>query len=227
MCGRYRRLDLQCASLQCVELQSSACRALEVQCLVWAPVCGTYLRCRTLEVQCVVWAPVCGAMSSVPRTGGPVCGVAVANKTIRAALSSPSLSQPPRACSLLPRPMLECAHAIRASEGAHNFCVFGHKLLQAAWPGKQGAGSARNTGALSAMLMVGCAWWMLGMKRCPRERRWVRLLRACAPPGTGGPHLASKHLPSPASRERAAAGGGRAFASFASGKEQRISLSIA
>ena len=156
-----------------------------------------------------------------------MCGVAVANKTIRAALSSPSLSQPPRACSLLPRPMLECAHAIRASKGAHNFCVFGHKLLQAAWPGKQGAGRARNTGALSAALMVGCAWWMLGMKRCPRERRWVRLLRACAPPGTGGPHLASKHLPSPASRERAAAGGGRAFASFASGKEQRISLSIA
>ena len=89
----------------------------------------------THEVQCLVWAPVCGAMSSVPRTGGPVCGVAVANKAIRAALSSPSLSQPPRACSLLPRPMLECAHAIRASEGAHNFCVFGHKLLQAAWPG--------------------------------------------------------------------------------------------
>lgn len=185
---------------------------------------------------------------SVPHTGGPVCGVGSSVRGyvfgtahwrssvwsgrcqqdhIRAALSSPSLSQPPRACSLLPRPMLECAHAIRASEGAHNFCVFGHKLLQAAWPGKQGAGSARNTGALSATLMVGCAWWMLGMKRCPRERRWVRLLRACAPPGTGGPHLASKHLPSPASRERAAAGGGRAFASFASGKEQRISLSIA
>ena len=55
--------------------------------MVWAPVCGIYLRCRTLEVKCVVWAAVCGAMSSVPRTGGPVCGVAVANKTIKAALS--------------------------------------------------------------------------------------------------------------------------------------------
>ena len=182
----------------------------------------------------------------VPHTGGPVCGVGSSVRGYvfgtahwRSSVEWPlptrpyqssshsSHSQPPRACSLLPRPMLECAHAIRASEGAHNFCVFGHKLLQAAWPGKQGAGSARNTGALSATLMVGCAWWMLGMKRCPRERRWVRLLRACAPPGTGGPHLASKHLPSPASRERAAAGGGRAFASFASGKEQRISLSIA
>ena len=175
----------------------------------------------------MVWAAVCGAMSSVPHTGGPVWSGRCQQDHIRAALSSPSLSQPPRACSLLPRPMLECAHAIRASEGAHNFCVFGHKLLQAAWPGKQGAGSARNTGALSAALMVGCAWWMLGMKRCPRERRWVRLLRACAPPGTGGPQLTSKHLPSPASRGRAAAGGGRAFASFASGKQQRISPSIA
>ena len=52
--------------------------------------------------------------------------------------------------------MLECSRAIRASEGAHNFCVFRHKLLQAAWPGKQGAGRARNTGALSESLMVGC-----------------------------------------------------------------------
>ena len=116
--------------------------------MVWAPVCGTYLRCRTLEVQCVVWVPVCGAMSSVPHTGGPVWSGRCQQDHIRAALSSPSLSQPPRACSLLPRPMLECAHAIRASKDAHNFCVFGHKLLQAAWPGKQGAGSARNTCAV-------------------------------------------------------------------------------
>ena len=103
---------------------------------------------------------------SVPHTGGQVCGV---GSSVRGYVfgtahwrssvewplptrpyqsSSPSLSQPPRACSLLPRPMLECSHAIRANEGAHNFCVFGRNLLQAAWPGKQGAGSARNTCAV-------------------------------------------------------------------------------
>ena len=154
-----------------------------------------------------------------------MCGVAVANKTIKAALSL-SLATAARVL-LIAAPhvgMRACYPCERRC--AQLLCVRAQAVAGGlAWQAR--SRERANTGALSATLMVGCAWWMLGMKRCPRERRWVRLLRACAPPSAGNPQLASKHLPSPASRERAAAGGGRAFASFASGKEQRISLSIA
>ena len=92
VCGRYRRLDLQCACVSVINVSNSkvvpAAHWRSSPSLVWAPVCGTYLRCRTLEVQCVVWAPVCGAMSSVPHTGGPVWSGRCQQDHIRAALTA-------------------------------------------------------------------------------------------------------------------------------------------